>query len=448
MLNYKEYFKNKKIIIMGLGLLGRGINVAKFLAKHGANLLITDLKTEEQLASSLKQLKKFKNIKYILGQHRIEDFQQADILIKAANVPLDSIYLAEARKNNIPIEMDASLFAKFTNAKIIGITGTRGKSTVTQMIYHGLKKYYKNGNVFLGGNIRGLATLPLLEKIKDNDVVVLELDSWQLQGFGESKISPHIAVFTTFLNDHMNYYKNDMQRYFDDKAEIFKHQTEKDFLIISEQAMVQIKKRFSYNKIKSKITVVNEDAIRNLKTKLIGEHNKTNIALAVEVLKLMKLNQKQIKQAIATYPGEPGRLQMILKKNGITYYNDSNATTPDACIAALNSLNENKKNIILICGGANKELNFNDMIRVITNTTKNVVFIKGTATDKILSILPKNFPEYIVVDSMQLAIKEARKSAKKGDIVLLSPGAASFGVFKNEYDRSDQFVKFVKKQNA
>lgn len=430
---------------MGLGLLGRGINVAKFLAKYGANLLITDLKTEQQLASSLKQLKKFKNIKYILGQHRIEDFQQTDMLIKAAGVPFDSIYLAETRKNHIPIEMDASLFAKFTKAKIIGITGTRGKSTVTQMIYNGLKKYYKKGNVFLGGNIRGLATLPLLEKIKDDDIIVLELDSWQLQGFGESKISPHIAVFTTFMNDHMNYYKNDMQRYFDDKAEIFKHQTEKDFLIISEQAMSQIKKRFQYNKIKSRITVVNEDAIRNFKTKLIGEHNKTNIALAVEVFKIMKLNQKQIKQTIAAYRGEPGRLQMILKKNGITYYNDSNATTPDACIAALNSLNENKKNIVLICGGANKELNFNDMLEVITNTAKNVVLIKGTATDKILNILSKDFPKYIVVDSMQLAVKEARKFSAKGDIILLSPGAASFGVFKNEYDRSDQFVKYVKK---
>lgn len=430
---------------MGLGLLGRGIGVAKFLAKHGAELLITDLKTEQQLASSLKQLKKFKNIKYILGQHRIEDFQQGDMLIKAAGVPLDSIYLAEARKNNIPIEMDASLFAKFTKAKIIGITGTRGKSTVTQMIYHGLKKYYRKGNVFLGGNVRGLATLPLLEKVKDNDVVVLELDSWQLQGFGEAKISPQIAVFTTFMNDHMNYYKNDMQRYFDDKAKIFEHQTEKDFLVISEQAMLQIKKRTQYGKIKSKITVVNEDAIRNLKTKLIGEHNKTNIALAVEVLKLMKLNQKQIKQAIATYPGEPGRLQMILKRNGVAYYNDNNATSPDACVAALNSLYKNEKNIVLICGGADKEFNFNDMLEVIANTTKNVVFIKGTATDKILNILPKDFPEYVVVDSMPLAVKEARKSVKKGDVILLSPGAASFGVFKNEYDRNDQFVKYVKK---
>jgi len=443
--NYKKYFKNKRIIIMGLGLLGRGIGVAKFLAKYGANLLITDLKTEEQLASSLKQLKKFKNIKYILGQHRLEDFYQADMLIKAANVPLDSIFLAEARKNNIPIEMDASLFAKFTNVKIIGITGTRGKSTVTKLIYEGLKKYYKKGNVWLGGNVRGLATLPLLEKVKDNDIIILELDSWQLQGFGEAKISPHIAVFTTFMNDHMNYYKNDMQQYFDDKTEIFKYQTKNDFLVIGEQAMLEIKKRFPYNKIQSKITVVNEDKIRNLKTKLIGEHNKTNIALAVEVFRIMKLNQTQIKQTIKNFKPEPGRLEMIFKKNGITYYNDNNATTPDATIAALNSLYKNKKNIILICGGADKKLKFNDMIRVITNTVKVVILFKGTATDKILSSLSNNFPEHVVVDSMKSAVQEARKFAKKGDIILLSPGAASFGVFKNEYDRNDQFIKYVKK---
>jgi len=430
---------------MGLGLLGRGINVAKFLAKLGANLLITDLKTKQQLTSSLKQLKKFKNIKYILSQHRLEDFQQADMLIKAANVPLDSIFIAEARKNNIPIEMDASLFAKFTKAKIIGITGTRGKSTVTQIIYQGLKKFYKQGNVFLGGNIRGIATLPLLEKTKENDLVVLELDSWQLQGFGESKISPQISVFVNFLNDHMNYYKNNMQRYFVDKAEIFKYQSPNDFLIVSEQALSEIKRRSRQGGINSKIIVVNEDTVRNLKAKIIGKHNQINIALAIEVLKIIGIKEKNIKKVIAEYPGDPGRLELIAKKNGITYYNDTNATTPDACIAALKTLYKNKKNIILICGGADKELKFQEMLKIIKKAAKAVVFIQGTATDKILNILPKDFPEYVVVDNMKSAVQEARNFAQKNDIILLSPGAASFGVFKNEYDRGDQFVKYVKK---
>lgn len=433
--------------MMGLGLLGRGIGVANFLSKLGAGLLVTDLKTNAQLALALRQLKKSKNIKYVLGQHRLEDFRNCDMVIKAAGVPFNSEFVAEAKKNKIPIEMDASLFAKFTKAKIIGITGTRGKSTVTQIIYQALKKYYKKRKVFLGGNVRGLATLPLLEKTKANDLVVLELDSWQLQGFGESKISPQIAVFTSFLCDHMNYYKNDMQKYFMDKAEIFKHQSPKDFLIISKQAHDEIQKRYKNKNLsrRSKIIIANEGGIKNWKTNLIGAHNQTNIALAVEVLKLAGLKQAEIKSGIKNFKPEPGRLEFIGKIKNINYYNDNNATTPDATIAALKALYKNKKNIVLICGGADKELKFGPMLETIKKTVKAVVFIKGTATDKILKILPKDFPGHIVVDSMKKGIQGARKFAKVNDIILLSPGAASFGVFKNEYDRSDQFIKYVKR---
>ena len=148
------------------------MNVAKFLAECGAELTITDLKTEEQLASSLKQLKKFSNIKYVLGRHELADFSGKDMIIKAAGVPLDSPYVAEARKNNIPIEMDASLFVKIlklghsmskSKLQVIGVTGTRGKSTVTHLIYEIIKN--SGRQVFLGGNVKGLATLPLLKKL-------------------------------------------------------------------------------------------------------------------------------------------------------------------------------------------------------------------------------------------------------------------------------------------
>ena len=226
----KEIFRNKKILIMGLGILGRGMNVARFLAESGAKLTITDLKTKEALAASLKKLKKFKNVKYVLGRHNLADFKNADMVIKAAGVPLDSVYIAEARKNNISVEMDASLFAKLAKGiTIIGVTGTRGKSTVTHLIYEILKNAGKK--VFLGGNIKGIANLPLLKKIKPGDIVVMELDSWQLQGFGEAKISPHIAVFTTFLADHLDYYNGDMEKYFVDKANIYRFQNKNDWLI-------------------------------------------------------------------------------------------------------------------------------------------------------------------------------------------------------------------------
>ena len=226
-IDYKRYFKNKKITVMGLGLLGRGIGVVKFLAEQGVKLTVTDLKNKKELKLALDKLKKFKNIKYVLGEHKLDDFKNRDLIIRAANVPLDSVYIKEAQKNNIPIEMDASLFARLSLATIIGITGTRGKSTVTKIIYNSLKKHsLKNRNVFLGGNIKGIATLPLLKKAKKGDFVILELDSWQLQGFGDLEISPHISVFTNFMSDHLNYYKGDMQHYFDDKANIFKYQIE------------------------------------------------------------------------------------------------------------------------------------------------------------------------------------------------------------------------------
>ncbi len=441
--NFKQYFRNKKITVMGLGLLGRGIGIVKFLSKLGAKLLVTDLKTKKQLKFSLKKLKNCKSVKYVLGRHRLEDFKNKDLIIKAAGVPLNSEFINEAKKNKIPVEMDASLFAKFSKAKIIGVTGTRGKSTVAQIIYQALKKFYKKGNVFLGGNIKGLATLPLLKKAKENDLVVLELDSWQLQGFGESNISPCIAVFTTFMRDHMDYYRDNMEGYFNDKANIFKYQDKNDFLIASQQSVKEIKKRFR-QKIKSRIIIADISKIKNYKTNLLGKHNKINIALASDVLRILGIEEWQIKKGIKLYKGEPGRLELILKRDGITYYNDTNATTPDATIAALKALDNNKKNIILIGGGSNKGLDFREMVKTFQKTVKALILFKGTATEEILNLLPKNFNSFEVADNMKTAIRKARKFSKEGDIFLLSPGAASFGVFKNEYDRGDQFVKYVR----
>src|SRR3989344_3517177 len=203
MKDFRQFFKDKKVTVMGLGLLGRGVGDALFLAECGAKLTITDLKTQGQLKESLKKLKKFRTIKYVLGKHRLEDFRNADMILKAAGVPLDSIYIKKARKNKIPIEMSATLFARLSGIPMLGVTGTRGKSTVTHLIVHILKS--AGGKVVLGGNVRGVSNLQLLKSVKGADMSVFELDSWQLQGFGEAGISPHIAVFTNFLPDHMNY---------------------------------------------------------------------------------------------------------------------------------------------------------------------------------------------------------------------------------------------------
>jgi len=443
-MNYKDFFKGKKITLMGLGILGRGVNVAKFLAECGAELTITDLKTEDQLAPSLKKLSKFPKIKYVLGRHDPADFSGKDMVIKVAGAPLDSPYIAEAIKNNIPIEMDASLFAKLAGSVVIvGITGTRGKSTVTHLIYDIIKNSGKR--VCLGGNVKGLATLPLLKKVKEGDIVVMELDSWQLQGFADAKISPNIAVFTTFLPDHQNYYKNDMEKYFSDKANIYRWQKDEDCLIAGVKTAKLIKEK-EKNSLKSRIIIADGKNIpRGWKIKLLGEHNLANVALAAEAARKLGVKESTIKKTVEKFKGLPGRLEFIREAKGVKYYNDTTATTPEAVMAALDSLKESKGKIILISGGADKNLEYDGYAKVVKKSVKVLALFRGLASNKIISELGKTKFPVEVFDNMKAAMKFAVANAKNGDIVLLSPGAASFGVFKNEFDRGDQFNKAVKK---
>lgn len=446
--NYKKHFRDKKITVMGLGLLGRGIGDVQFLAECGANLIVTDLKNKNELKPSLKKLSKYKNIEYVLGRHRHEDFKNRDMILKSAGVPIESPYIKTARKNKIPIEMSSSLLAKLSDATIIGITGTRGKSTVTQLVYEILKADKKR-RVFLGGNVRGVATLPLLKKVKRGDLVVMELDSWQLQGFGDSKISPHISVFTTFLPDHMDYYGDSMTKYYRDKENIFKYQEDTDFLIVGKDVAKRIKKASKFPK--SKLIVADGESIpKSWNITIPGLHNRDNIALAIEVTKALKIPQATIKKAVENFSGVEGRLQYLRTIRGIKIYNDNNATTPDATIAGLKALG-NKKNIVLIMGGTNKGLDMSELVKTIPKYCKAVVLFKGSGTDRLKgAVSALSGIEVKEVDSLEEAMKQAIElSGDSVDTILYSPAFASFGKhFKNEYDRNDQFVEIVNKLNS
>ncbi|MFA7191717.1 MAG: UDP-N-acetylmuramoyl-L-alanine--D-glutamate ligase [Candidatus Paceibacterota bacterium] len=440
MKNYKNLFKDKKITIMGLGLLGRGLGYTKFLAECGADLIVTDLKNSDQLATSVKVLSKFPNIKFVLGEHRLEDFRDRDMIIKNPGIPMDSVYIAEARKNNIPIEMDVSLFAKCApGVEIVGVTGTRGKSMTTNLIYEILKSQEKslNKSVFIGGNVRGVATLPLLSKVKDGDILVAELDSWQLQGFGDSKLSPHISVFTNFMTDHMNYYRDNMDLYFADKANIFKYQKAGDTLVIRPGMKKLIPKD-----IKSKLIVVKPNTVKDWKFAVPGVHQMENMACAVEVAKLFGIPESKIKKAVKDFGGLEGRLELVKNARGIKIYNDNNATTPEATISGLQAIGE-KKNVILICGGNDKNIPVIDFVKAINKYCKLVVTIPGTGTDKLSS--EKLKVESIKTENLKQAFDTATKSAKRGDIILFSPAFSSFSQYNNEYERNDEFVKLVKK---
>ncbi len=441
MQKYKQQFKGKKITVMGLGLLGRGLGYTKFLAECGTDLIVTDLKTSEQLATSLKALSKDKNIKFVLGEHRLEDFKNRDMIIKSAGVPLDSIYIAEAKTNGIPIEMDVSLFAKMApGVMLVGVTGTRGKSITTTLIYKILnnnEKFLKR-KVYLGGNLRGIATLPLLKKVKDGDILVCELDSWQLQGFGDNKISPHISVFTTFMPDHMNYYRNSMEKYFEDKTNIFKYQNKNDILIIRPGMEEFIKEK----DVRGKLIVVDTKETANWKFNVPGVNHRENMVCAVEVAKQLGIPLPKIKKEIESFKNLEGRLQLLRIYKGIKIYNDNNATTPEATVAGIEALKSSKRNIILICGGSDKNLPLDNLSNAINKHCKAVVTIPGTGTDSLEKLNIK--VDGYTANDVDEAVKTALGLASRGDTILFSPAFASFGVFNNEYERNDFFVKIIK----
>jgi len=439
-MDYKAYFNGKKVTMMGLGILGRGVGDALFLAQSGAILTVTDLKNEEELKESITLLKKFKNITFHLGGHKKEDFVGRDLILKAAGVELDSPFIKEARENNIPVEMSSALFCRLSPAKIVGITGTRGKSTVAHLLHAVLREAGKD--VFLGGNVKGVSTLAHLPESTPEEIAVLELDSWQLQGFGEDKISPPVSVFTTFMPDHLNYYNGNLDAYLSDKSNIFKYQSEKDILILGSQCAELIRQK--YPDIKSKIIVSDPADISNWQIELPGEHNLYDAACAARAAQAIGVSDEIIKKAIENFKGVPGRLELVREVRGVKIYNDTTATTPDATVAALRAIGKDK-NIILIMGGADKGLSLDKLIEEIPKYCKKVFLLSGTGSDKLKSPNLK----FIETKTLNEAVKEAIRLAGKYDIVLFSPAFASFGPppggFRNEYERGEEFMKLVKK---
>ncbi len=420
---------------MGLGLHGGGVGVAKFFCKQGADVLVTDLKTEQQLEESIKKLKNLK-IKYSLGGHKESDFLQTDLIIKNPDVPNSSPYLETARKNNVPVETDVSLFFKLSKAFIIGVTGTKGKSTTASLIYHLLKPKYKK--VFLAGNI-GVSPLELLLKIKKGDKVVLELSSFELEGLVQS---PNIAVITNIMPDHLNRYAT-MSEYIEAKKIIFKYQKSSDILVLNKKD--PLAEDFA-KQARSKVYYFDADSVKSDNFKLFGEHNKANLAAAIEVAKLLKVSDLNIQKAIKSFKGVPSRQEFVREVRGVKYFNDTTATMPEAAITAVRVFLENfpDSRLILICGGMNKGLKYNELAEIIRERIDELIMLPGTASDKIKEGI-RNYTKMHEVFSMQEAVKQAYKLSKKGDVVVLSPAATSFNLFKNEFDRGEQFVEAVKK---
>jgi len=466
MIKNPEDLKNRRITIMGLGLNQGGLGVARFLAKAGAKILVTDLKTEEELGPSLKKLKGF-DIKYILGRHREEDFINTDMVIQNPAVPHNSKYLEIAQNQRIPIETDLGLFFQFCPSKnIIAVAGTKGKSTVSQLIYHIFKEAQKD--TILAGNI-GISVLDILEKINPQTWVILEISTWQMEGIKDRKFKPHTAVLTNILPDHLDRYSN-FEKYAQAEKLIFKYQHPNDNLVVNfDNKETHRAKRETNSKVywfsaKEKIEpgccLENDKLVFQLgeykmafakisDLPLPGPHNLENILAASTVGFIHNIPGEIILKALKNFPGIPYRLEFIEEFKGIKFYNDTCATTPEATLAALESFS--KHPIILILGGKDKKLNYGNFGIAIgkNKNIKRIILLQHPAYDaslKILSALKKHLDseKIIQISNLKVGVEIALQQAKANDLILLSPAAASFGMFKNEFDRGDQFNKIVK----
>lgn len=453
--------KNKKVTVIGLGLHGGAVGVIKWLIKKGAKVLVTDLKDKEELKPSLKKLKNLP-VKYVLGRHRFRDFKGVDLIIQNPAVPFSSPYLKFARRHKIPIESDISLFFRLCPAPIIGISGTKGKSTITTLVGECFKKI--NSQTVIAGNIRKTPLL-FLDKITKDTPVILELSSWQLESIKKLKKSPHLALLSNIYPDHLNRYPS-FESYIKAKRIIFDFQTSQDAVVLnydnkitrflgkevpsrrfwfskkffSEENGVFKKGNFIYFRYQGKIK-------KTLSLKELNYQNEGDLENrlgALTLLLIAKIPLKIIKKIFKQFSNLPGRLELIGEIKKIKFYNDTCATTPEASCNALESLAKkfhfSKPKIILIAGGADKNLDYKKWAKIASSKTKKILLLEGSATYKMIKYLPQNKIKGIY-QSLYLALKDAFKEALPKDIILLSPAAASFGMFKHEFDRGEKFKK-------
>lgn len=463
----KSDFKGKKITVMGIGLHGGGVATVRFFAEAGAKVIATDMKPEKELAPSLEKLKDLKNVAYILGQHRIEDFTNVDMVIKGPVVSWNSKHIQAALKKKIPVEMDSSIFFKLCKLPIIGVTGTKGKTTTSTLIAEILRT--AGEKVFTAG-IGQEPVLNVLDKIEGikNSVVVFELSSWRLSALGREGLSPHIAVMTNIHRDHQNYYGT-MEKYIADKKYIFSGQKPGDYTILNYD---DEKTRALGSESRSKIIFftansaadtahdfvgVREGKIfykSNAEEKIIcdlgdiklrGGHNIGNVLGAAAATLAVGVSAENICEAIKNFKGVSHRLEFVRELNGVEYYNDTAATMPDAAIAGINSFSEP---IILIAGGADKNLEFAEFAKAVGDKVKKVILLKGDATEKIKNEIKKIGAEKMIdseFDNLKKTVLRAKSISGPGDVVLFSPGATSFNMFKNEIDRGEKFREAVGK---
>lgn len=451
-------FAGKRVLVMGLGRFGGGIGVTRWLCDQGASVTVTDLAAEDDLAESLVALDGY-DVSYHLSGHDERDLEVCDLLVvnPAVNKHKSEFFL-QAKELGVPWTSEMNLFLERCRGQIVGVTGSVGKSTTTAMIGEILQAATNHhdwpyGRVWLGGNI-GKSLLDDLSEITERDVVVLELSSFQLEDAAEIRRSPNIAVVTNIRENHLDRHGT-LEAYAAAKATILKYQSQDDWLIVPFESGVDLLPQGWENKLRLWRFGVDVETNRvrwerpgeaGRKTETVavslsipGRHNLENAAAALAVARVLGVGDADSLKALSGFHGLPHRLELVCERDGIRYYNDSKATTPEAAMTSLKAFDGG---VVVLVGGSDKGTSFDAMGRSLAERAKGVVCM-GDTGPKIAAALEAarggERPKAMTVESFEDAMDAARSMASAGDVVLLSPGCASFDWFRNYEERGELF---------
>lgn len=434
-----EKFKNKKVALLGLGIEGK--DALNFLSGKGALITLFDRKSEKDL--DFEGVNK-DGIKLSLGEDYLkEGLLDFDFIVRSPGIYRYIPEIVEAEKNGVEVTSAIKIFFDECPAKIIGVTGTKGKGTTSTLIYEILSSAGKE--VYLSGNI-GKPYLNLLPALGPTSYIVMEMSSFQLI---DMEKSPDIAVVLNITTDHLDWHR-DRDEYVSAKESIVKFQKPNDFKVINGEYETS---RNFVNLGKGKTVLFSKEKLEEkYKENLLlrGEHNLENIAAAVEVGRVVGISEEIILKAVKSFKGLEHRLELVDEIGGVTFYNDSFATSPQPTIAAINSFTEPET---LILGGSDKGLDYRELADGIEKrkNVKNIILIGDTARKIKDALENKNLKVKIYelgFMSMEKIVKKAHQVSEKGSVVVLSPASASFDMFKNYKERGNQFKAAVENLKA
>ncbi len=477
-----DNFVGKKVTVMGLGTFGGQIAVVKYLVSQGATVTITDLANEDRLRPALEKIKGL-DVTLHLGGHIDKDFIDADLIVVSPAVPRNSRYLKLAEQNGVAITSEMNMFLDKCEGRVIGVTGTVGKSTTVSMIenilsFAQIREFVSlgYGKYFVGGNI-GKSLLEELNHIGENDIVLLELSSFQLENFPAIEYSPNIGVVTNVYPNHLDRHST-LEDYIEAKANITRYQQAGDFLIVNSdddnivgiteispedihrwefgtQQTDNLRVRLARAQGESlSISVIEYFCERDSEWKALleshelkvpGEHNLYNAMAATAVGLALGISPQTIKEGLINFRGIADRLELVGEFAGVRWYNDSKSTTAQSGIVALRAFEG--KPVIAIAGGYDKGTDLQPFAQELAKRAK-ITFCIGQTGERLEQQIKSAGGKGEYVDSLEQAVQLSAEAASPGDIVLLSPGCASWDMFENYRQRGELFKKYVEKYAA